>query len=738
MNRIFQRMVWCGFIFSACVVISAVMVMTPLAAADGISVPSVDTEPVPPTRLRTLDDHFPFTPPESVEEWETRREAIRRQILVSLGLWPMPERAPMQPVIHGRVERDDFTVERVFFESYPGHFVTGSLFRPKSVEGETLDSATVVKRPGILAPHGHWADGRFYAAGAKETQWDIANGAERFEDEGRYPLQSRCVQLARMGCVVFHYDMVGYADSVQLGHRLELRPEMATPDRWGLFSPQAELRSINEMGIQTFNSIAALDFLESLPDVDPSRIGVSGASGGGTQTFILCAIDPRPAVAFPAVMVGTSMQGGCVCENACYLRNRFGNVEIAACFAPKPLGMTAADDWTREMPTDGFPQLQTLYSMYGAKDRVGLFPFLHFGHNYNQPSRAAMYRWMSRFLGLGFDEPVLERPYMPLSQAELTVWTGPGGAHPRPSGDLVGDAYELELMRRMDADNHRRIGALIPQEPEDGESANSADFDAQMAEYRRIVGGAFSAMVGGIPAPERVKWSLDSPSSLAGGNLPTVENPSLRPGGTVAKTDRWLSNRSGNGEGTVRRVIIAERHPIDEHSFNSMVDASSAEMEGTLWIHPSSAHRIPSEATGHPERARLVSDENANDSWSKSLAYTYGYNDPPVAEAARKILEVGVWARDLYPNAKIELRASPEMTPAMALAWAVDAAENGDDDDDSRHPLFDRAVFVTGGFRFADVRSFDDPRMLPGAVKFGDIPAMLRLGGHKPVEFIDE
>jgi len=170
-----------------------------------------------------------------------------------------------------------------------------------------------------------------------------------------------------MGCVVFNYDMVGYADSLQLNHRPGVRPEINTPENWGFFSPQAELRLQNMLGLQTYNSIRALDFLCSLPDVDPKHIGVTGASGGGTQTFLLCAIDPRPAVAFPAVMVSTDMQGGCTCENACYLRISTSNVEIAALFAPKPLGLTAANDWTREMPEKGFPQLQEHYRMLGAE-----------------------------------------------------------------------------------------------------------------------------------------------------------------------------------------------------------------------------------------------------------------------------------------------------------------------------------------------------------------------------------
>src|SRR5271165_2684882 len=132
--------------------------------------------------------------------------------------------------------------------------------------------------------------------------------------------------LARLGCVVFHYDMVGNSDSMQIKHRE------------GFKDVDAQLRLQTFMNLQTWNSVRIVDFLHTLPDVDPGRIGVTGASGGGTQTFMLCAIDDRPAAAFPAVMVGTAMQGGCICENASYLRIDGNNVQLAACFAPRPLG----------------------------------------------------------------------------------------------------------------------------------------------------------------------------------------------------------------------------------------------------------------------------------------------------------------------------------------------------------------------------------------------------------------
>src|ERR1051325_11599949 len=278
--------------------------------------------------VKDLDGYFPYTPASTKEIWEKRAKFVREQLQVALGLWPMPDKTPLNAVIHGKMDMGDYTVEKMYFESMPGFFVSGS-----------------------LNPHGHWQDGRFYDNKNGITR-EIADGAERFEDSGRSPLQSRCVQLARMGCVAFFYDMIGYADSQQISQQIahgfsKQRPEMNTTENWGLFSPQAEMHLQSVMGLQTWDSIRALDFLLSLPDVDPSRIGVTGASGGGTQTFILCALDPRPTVAFPAVMVSTAMQGGCTCENASLLRVDTGNIEIAGLFAPKPLGMTAADDWTR-------------------------------------------------------------------------------------------------------------------------------------------------------------------------------------------------------------------------------------------------------------------------------------------------------------------------------------------------------------------------------------------------------
>ncbi len=388
--------------------------------------------------MRTLDSHCPMTLPPSIEAWKARAEQVRLQLRVAVGLLPMPQLDPVAPKIYGRREMDGYTVESCTMESLPGLMVTGTLYRPSNIPAGK-------KVPGILCPHGHWANGRFYEA--NDVVQQLASGGERFESAAINPLQARCVQLARMGCIVYMYDMLGYADSQQIpsarSHGFANQPieSEVKPDGWLLFSPLAESHLQSIMGLQTLASMRSLDMLLTLPEVDANRIGITGASGGGTQSFIAAALDPRISVAFPAVMVSTGMQGGCVCENCPLLRIGTGNVEMAALFAPKPLAMTAADDWTRTMPTDGYPQLQKIYEMYGAKDKVSLFPSLHFGHNYNHVSRVAMYGWMNDHFGLGFKKPILEADFHRLTPKEQTVFDAD---HPKPES---GEEFERKLMK---------------------------------------------------------------------------------------------------------------------------------------------------------------------------------------------------------------------------------------------------------------------------------------------------
>ena len=323
---------------------------------------------------KDLNGYFPFKPPKTKEEWDVRSEYVKRQVLVSLGLWPMPTKSPLNAVLHGKIDLPEYTLEKVYFESAPGFYVTGNLYRPKNVQG---------KVPGVLFAHGHWQDARLSSETDANLLREIATGEERFENGGHSRFQSMCVQLARMGCVVWQWDMLSDSDSVQIPrevvHTFAMqRPEMNATKDWGLYSPQAESHLQNILGLQTLNAVRSLDFLLSLPEVDPSRTAITGASGGGTQSMILAAIDPRIQLSFPAVMVSTGMQGGCTCENASLLRVNTGNIEFAALFAPKPQGMTTANDWTKEMFTKGFPELKELYTTLGAPKNVMLHRGEHF------------------------------------------------------------------------------------------------------------------------------------------------------------------------------------------------------------------------------------------------------------------------------------------------------------------------------------------------------------------------
>ncbi len=645
--------------------------------------------------LKTLDGYFPFTPPNSPDEWAKRSERVRRQVLVATGLWPMPTKTPAHAVVHGRVDRGEYTVEKVFLESFPGHFVTGNLYRPKGRQG---------KLPGVLCPHGHWSNGRFYDAGEKHLQQDLVNGAERFDPAGRFPLQARCVQLARMGCVVFHYDMVGYADSVQLSHGPGYRPKMSTPENWGYFSPQAESHLENMMGLQTYNSVRALDWFTTLPDVDTARLGVTGASGGGTQTFILSAIDPRPAVAFPAVMVSTAMQGGCTCENACFLRVDTGNVEIAALFAPRPLGMTAADDWTKEIMTKGLPQLKQLYRMLGVEDRVMAKPLLHFPHNYNYVSRAVMYTWLNKHLHLGFEDPIVEQDFKPLSVAEMTVWDS---EHPKPPS---GDDYERSLVRWITNDGRKQMEALVPTDA------------ASLAKYRDVVGGAVDVMIGrSLPGPDQIKttqrqeedrgtWTLvrelvQYPTQHE--ELPTLL---LLPKSWNHRAVVWLDRQGKAG------LFGADGKP--KPAIDKLLAAGVAVIGVDLFGQGEFT------ADGKPiTKTRAAGNESQH--WDRYAGYTWGYNHPVFAQRVHDVLSAVALAKHQMHAEKVDV-----VGPGGAGHWVAAArAQAGN--------AIDRAVVDTAGFRFANVGALDDPDFLPGGAKYLDLPGILALSAPQELWLSD-
>jgi dienelactone hydrolase len=319
-------------------------------------IPAQDARNINPPNT---DTHFAPKAYASLAEWQARKEFLRKQILSAAGLMPLFPKSDLHPQVFGRIEHPDYFVEKVLLETLPGYYLGGNLYRPRRPSPPN-------GFPGVVSPHGHWAYGRL-------------------ENTAIASVPARAITLARQGYVVFTYDMVGYNDTIQ------------TPHDFG-DKPVEQLWAFGPLGLQLWNSIRSFDFLQSLPGVDPNRIGVTGASGGATQTLLLSAVDDRIQFSAPANMVSFIMQGGSLCENAPNLRLDTTNVEFAAMMAPRPMFMAAATgDWTRNMLTEEYPAVRAIYDLYGKGDDVEA-TLLDAPHNYNQANREAMYAFFGKHI----------------------------------------------------------------------------------------------------------------------------------------------------------------------------------------------------------------------------------------------------------------------------------------------------------------------------------------------------
>jgi len=324
--------------------------------------------------------------------WEARARNIRECVLKEAHLSPLPARCDLKPIIRGRQERKGYTVENVAIESLPGFFVTGNLYRPADPQAKKPLAA-------VLCPHGHVKNGRLAAY-----------------------TQTRCAGLARMGAIVFAYDMVGFGESTQVTHK-----------------------DPNVLTLQLWDSIRAVDFMLSLPDVDPKRIGCTGESGGGTQTFLLGAVDDRVTVLVPCVQVSAHFFGGCQCESGLPIHKSAShdtnNVEFAAMAAPRPqLLISDGADWTKNVPGVEFPYIWNVYRLYGAQGKVENAHFAAEKHGYGPPMRLAMYRFLARHLGLNLKAVVSDSGAVDESDSvapdeSLKVFTS---ENPRPAGSPEG------------------------------------------------------------------------------------------------------------------------------------------------------------------------------------------------------------------------------------------------------------------------------------------------------------
>jgi hypothetical protein len=360
------------------------------------------------------------------QQWEKRKQMLRDNILKGMNLSPLPTRTPLNAVIGNKRIHDGYTVQNVYFESIPGFYLCGNLYRP-------LDESK--KHPVILCPHGHF-------------EGDTLGAWGRFRPDQ----QKRCATFARMGAVVFSYSMVCWGD--ESVWQMDTTAVIEKPD-------SAIIRKCHHnpltLTLQTWNSMRVLDFLETLPDADMTKTAVTGASGGGTQTFLLAALDDRVSVSVPVVMVSCNFFGGCSCESGLPIHQSAhhftNNAEIAAMAAPKPMLMVSdGDDWTKNEPTVELPFIKRTYSFYNAESNVENAHFPDGVHDYGYAKRIPVYKFMAKHLGLDLQAVSDPDGTINESKSELEnafTLLSFSSKNPHPSNALKGSAAIEAAIRKL-------------------------------------------------------------------------------------------------------------------------------------------------------------------------------------------------------------------------------------------------------------------------------------------------
>jgi hypothetical protein len=288
--------------------------------------------------------------------WEKRKTDLRPCMLEALQLSPMPAKPKSKPIITNKRVMDGYTIENIAIETLPGVYVCGSLYKPLKIKG---------KIPVILCPDGHFGDGRYRADG-----------------------QYRYAMLARMGAMAISYDLFAWGESLLQ------------------FKGEDHRRSL-AMTVQALNSFRILDYMLSLKETDPNRVGITGASGGGSQTMLITALDDRIKLSVPVVMLSSYFSGGCPCESGQPVHLCGGgtnNDELAAMAAPRPqLVISDGGDWSANVPDTDLPYLKKIYGYFGKPDMVQNAHFPKEGHDYGKSKRLAMYDFVAQQFKLNID-----------------------------------------------------------------------------------------------------------------------------------------------------------------------------------------------------------------------------------------------------------------------------------------------------------------------------------------------
>lgn len=379
-------------------------------AADEAEKPKKVEPPMMRTYLQRLYDAVPFTTDEVTgpADWPAWREKTLASLRKALGLEQLPKRTPLNARVVGRLDRRDYIVEKVVFETRPNFYMTANFYRLKELKGRV---------PAVLCVHGHAMDGK-----------------------ANYAVQTRAINYARAGWVALAVDATGHGERVHIGHRRT----------FAIITTGMTLE-----GVQVWDNMRAVDYLLTRPEVDPRRIAISGASGGGNQTMYTAALDERLAVAVPVASVST-LRGqiftdngiGCQCECIPDLM-RYGleNATVLALVAPRPL--CQVNDrrdpvFPYQYASEAARHIARFYEAVGHPDRYrfATISARQQWHGYHGLARTEAHRWLDKWFNNLSEESTFRDVQPPLEQ-DQDLFCFPAGRLPEDSETLGSLAYAL-------------------------------------------------------------------------------------------------------------------------------------------------------------------------------------------------------------------------------------------------------------------------------------------------------
>ncbi len=592
------------------------------------------------SEIRHLDLKYAPGKTPTREEWTARSVKLREQILAASGLLPMPPKGPLNAQIFARLDRGSYTIEKVYFESLPGFHVTGNLYRPKEPKG---------KVPAVLCPHGHWNYGRLENSHLNSTSGRAAN-------------------FAMQGYVAFTYDMVGYGDIGPISHRFSYGHREGN-DRESLWS-------VNLLGLQLWNSMRAIDLLQSLPEVDGEQISVTGESGGGTQTFLITAVDDRIKATGPVNMISYVMQGGSLCENAPNLRIDTENVEIGALAAPRPMIMVSATgDWTVNTWLEEYPTIRSYYRLFNADERLTTIQ-INAPHNYNKDSREAVYTWFAKwFLGRQDLTTLNERNWGVLTTTDQLVFYG----RTRPTGELD----EAGLIRQMIESHQRELKQA---------------FDAGLEKYRAVFGSTYrQSILATYPNGKELKMTeMETVQPVFKGTTGTTRGIALsRPHvGDIVRAYQTTPTRAANGSAV---TLI-----IDPLPAALRLDPETVQMRDSL---VKDGRNVVVVKVFPGERQIPV-----------DYKFFTTYNRTDAALRVQDILTALAWTKSQFPESPVDLVGNGEAGLWVLLARGL-------------APEVDRAIVDVAGFSNGSDDDFVARLPIPGLRRAGDFTTAVSLAG---------